>query len=77
MAKAMAMEDPSSRTLKGSTDVEIFRITEQVYQGEYVMASSVLPHQWQEECIKELHRELACCMARAGLQSEPGPARST
>ena len=65
------------QTILGSTDAEILKITEQVYQGECVVAPSVLPCWWQEECIKELYQELAQHMARAGLQSWPRPARPT
>ena len=68
---------PSVRTLLGFTDAEILKVTKQVYQEGYVMAPSVLPCWWQEECIKELHLELAWCMARAGLQSAPEPAMPT
>ena len=46
------------RTLLGSTDVEILKIAEQVYQGVWVVVPSVLPH-WQQKCINELHQELA------------------
>ena len=43
--------------------------------GEHVVASSVLPHRQQDECMRELHQELSRCMARAGLQSEIRSAR--
>ena len=74
-AKVMAPEHPSIWTLLGSTDVEILKIAEQIYWEECVVALSVLHHLWQEECIKELCKDLAQCMARAGLQGGPGLAR--
>ena len=46
-------------------------------QGECVVVPSVLPHQQQEEYIRELCQELAKCIGRAGLQSAPRPARLT
>ena len=76
-AKVMAPEHLSIRTLLGSTNAKILKVTEQVHWGEYMLAPSVLPHRWQEECIAELCFELACQMARAGLQSGPGLARPT
>ena len=36
-------EHPSVRTILGSTDAKILKIAKQVYQGEYVLATSVLP----------------------------------
>ena len=77
MAEVTAPEHPSIRTLLGFEDATIMKVTKQVYLGEYVLAPSMLPCQWQEECIIELCIELAWCMARAGLWSEPGPARPT
>ena len=77
MAEVTAPEHPTIRTLLGSTDAEISRVDEKVYWGEYVIAPSVLPFQQQEECIRELHLELAQHMARAGLQSRPRSARPT
>ena len=41
------------------------------------MTSSVLPHQWHEECMRKLCQEPTKHMARSGLQSEPGPAGDT
>ena len=76
-AKVTAPGHPSVRTLLGTTDIEILKVVVQVYQVEYMMAPSELPCQQQQECIKELHLELALCVARAGLQSRPGPARPT
>ena len=73
----MAPEHPSVQTLLGSMDVEILKITKRVYKGEHVTTPSVLPQWQQEECIKELCLELAWCMARAGFQSGPRPARPT
>ena len=69
-AKMMVPEHPSFWTLLGSTNAEVLEVTEQVYQGEYVMAPSVLPCCWQEECIKKLFLELAQSTARAGLQQQ-------
>ena len=40
-------------------------------------SSQCAPLWQQEECIKELHLELAWCMARTGLQSGPRSARPT
>ena len=76
-AEVMVPKHPSLWTLLGFTDGEILKVTEKVYLGEYVTVPSVLPCQWQEECIKELCLELAQHMARAGLQSGPRPARPT
>ena len=73
-AKAMTPKHPSICTLLGSTDVEMLKIAEQAYWGECIVVPSVLPHQWHEECMRELHQELTKCMARAGLQN---PARAT
>ena len=76
-AEAMAPKHPSFWTLLGFMDVEILKIAKKVYQGEYVTAPSMLPQWQQEECIKELHLELARHMARAGLQSRPRSPRSS
>ena len=75
MAKVMAPEHPSIRTLLGSNDATILKVAKQVYQVEYVLAPRVLSCQWQEECIAELCIELAQHMTKAGLWSEKGPAR--
>ena len=64
MVEAMALTHPSIRTLLGSTNWEIPDIAEQMYQGEYVLASSELPFWWQEEYMTEQHQELSQCMAR-------------
>ena len=48
MAKETVPEHPSVRTLLGPTDKEILGMAEQVYQGQYVLALSELPH-WQQE----------------------------
>ena len=77
MAQAQVPNQPPIMTLLGSTNADILKVAEKVYWGEYVTVSSVLPHQWQEECIKELCLELAQCMARAGFQGRPGSARPT
>ena len=45
--------------------------------GECIVAPNVLPHQWHDECMRELHQELSKHKARAGLQGEPVLARST
>ena len=45
--------------------------------GECVVAPSVLPHQWHDECMRELCQELTKHMARASLQGKPGLARPT
>ena len=42
MTEVMAPEHPSVRTLLGSTDAEILKIIEQVYQGECLVAPRVL-----------------------------------
>ena len=69
MAK-LAPEYPSVQTLLGSLDEEILKIAEQVYRGELAVATSVLPHKQQDECMRELCHELTRCMTRASLQSE-------
>ena len=58
-------EHPPVWTLVGSPDAEILRVAEQVYWGEHVVAPSVLPCCQQDECMRDLHQELARCMARA------------
>ena len=63
------------KTLLGFPDAEILKVVEQVYRGELAIASSVLLHKKQDRCVREVHWELASCMARAGLQSEDGSAR--
>ena len=68
-------EHPSVQTLLGSCDTEILKVAEQVYQGECVVASSVLSHRQQDNCMRELHQELTRHMTRAGLQSKTGPGR--
>ena len=75
-AKVMALKDPSIRTHLGSTYVEILKFLNK-FMGKYMVAPSVFPCQWQEECIKELCQELTQCMARAGLQNGSGPTRPT
>ena len=52
-------------------------MAEWVYQGEYMLALSELPHQQQEEYIMELHLELHQCMVRTGLQGAAVPVRPT
>ena len=44
MAKEMAPENPSVRTVLGSTDKEIIDVVEWVYGGQYELAPGVLPH---------------------------------
>ena len=75
--KVTAPEHPSVRTLLGSTNADILKVTEKVYQGECVTAPIVLPQLQQEECIKELCLELAQHTARAGLQNGSGSTRPT
>ena len=76
MAKVMAPSTPHLDPFRvhGCINTEDFQAD---LLGECVVAPSVLPHWWHEECIKELHEELAKCMARACLQNEPRPARPT
>ena len=77
VAKVMAPEHPPICTLLGSMDAELLKIAKQVYLGECIVVFSVLPHQWHDECIRELCQELAKCMTRAGLQGKLRPARPT
>ena len=42
-AKVTSPEHPSVRTLLGSTDAKILKITKHVYQGECVVAPNMLP----------------------------------
>ena len=70
-----APEHPSMWTLLGSPDAEILKVAEQVYRGEHAVVPSVLPCIQQDKCMRELHQELARCMARAGLQCETRMAR--
>ena len=48
MAKEMAPEQPSVKSLLGLTDEEILEIAEQVYWGQYEAVLSVLSHQHQK-----------------------------
>ena len=75
MAKEMAPEHPTVRTHLGSTNQEIFGVTEWVQ--EYVLAPSELPCQQQEEYMTELHQDLNQHMVGAGFQSTSLPARPT
>ena len=72
----LAPEHPSMWTLLGSPNEEILEVVEQVYRGELSVVPSVLPCQWQDWCMGELCQELARHMARAGLQSKVGLART-
>ena len=71
----LAPEHPSMWTLLGSPDAEILKVTEWVYREELVITPSVLPSKQPDGCMRELHQELARCMARASLKSEVGAAR--
>ena len=42
--KEVAPEHPSVRTLIGTTDDAIIQVAEQVYQGEWTLAPSMLSH---------------------------------
>ena len=75
----MAPEHPSMWILIGSTDKAILQVAEQVYCGEWTLASSVLSCWQQDDCMRELQQELNRHMSRAGLQGAPGlaePSRS-
>ena len=76
MAKERALEDPSVRTLLGSTDWEILNVAEQVYRGQYEVVPSVLLHRHQDQFMAKLHEELGQCLVRAGLWSVMGAAQS-
>ena len=71
------LNTPHVWTLLGSTDVEILKDCWAGLPGGVHNGTQCAPHQWDEECISELCQELAKCMARAGLQNEPGLARPT
>ena len=51
--KETAPEHPSVCTLIGSTD-DILQVAEQVYLGEWTFAPSVLSHQQQDDCMRQL-----------------------
>ena len=70
-------EHPSMRTLLWSQDAETLKVAEWVYWGECAVAPSILPCRQQDECMRELHQELARCMARADLLGESSLARPT
>ena len=75
MAKEIALEHLSLRTLLGSTDQEILDVTEQVYRGQYQVAPSILPHRCLDQFLAELHKELGQCLVRARLGSVMGTAQ--
>ena len=56
------------RALPGAMDDAIFQVAEQVYQGEWTLAPSMLSHHQYDECMRELQCELNKQMSRASLQ---------
>ena len=71
----VAPEHPSVRALLGA----IIQVAEQVYQGEWTLALSMLSYQQHNECMRELLQELSRHMASAGLWVTPNlmrPSRS-
>ena len=80
MAEEMAPIHPSVRSLLGSSEEEVLKITEEVYHGEYELAPNELPGQQQEEYMAELHAKLSWHLTRAGLRDVPvaaGPTSSS
>ena len=67
MAKEMASDHPSVKTLIGSTDLEILDVAEHVYRGQYEVALSMLPQRLQDQFMAELYEELSKHMVKAGL----------
>ena len=67
MAEEMAPVHPSVRHLLGWVDEKILKLAECVYHRQYQVASSILPHQCQDQLMGGLHRELGQWMMRAGL----------
>ena len=76
MTEETAPEQPSVRSLLGSTDEEILEIAVQMYQGQYEAVPSILPCQYKEPFLAELHKDLGWYLRRAGLkkpQEHAGP----
>ena len=76
MAKEMAEEHPSVRTLLVSTDQEILDVAECVHRGQYKVSPIILPLRLQDQFMTGLHEELGKCLVKAGLQSATANAQS-
>ena len=66
-AKVMASEHPSVRTLLGSLDADILKVAEHIYREECAVVPGMLPCRQQDECMRELHKELAGLQGKSGL----------
>ena len=67
-----ALEHPSVQSLVGSRDANLLQAAEQIYKGEYMVASSIFACTQCNDLMKQLQRELSECLIQAGLQGERG-----